>query len=145
MFCEPGEGELARILVVDDDALVRETIIVALEIAGHSVRGASYGALALEALGRESFDLVVSDIFMPDTDGIGLLMSVRQRYPHLPVICVSGGSRDGSAPDQLDVSLELGAHGILRKPFTPRQLLAAVETVLSLPSSAEGKSGEDAR
>ncbi len=124
---------MARILVVDDDALVRETIALALRNAKHVVLEAGNGQRALDVLGRETFDLVVTDILMPEIDGIGLILAIRGQHAHMRILCISGGDRAGFA-DYLPMAGKLGAHMILAKPFTPKQLLAAVETTLRMPA-----------
>ena len=131
---------MARILVVDDDALVRRTIVSVLENAKHAVLEANDGLPALAILGRETVDLVIADIMMPDLDGIGLILAIRGRHPDLRVLCISGGGRDASL-DFLPMAAKLGAHMILAKPFTPDRLLAAVEELLSAPSAASDMKG----
>jgi DNA-binding NtrC family response regulator len=123
---------MARILVVDDDALVRETIALALQAAGHSVVEASDGRIALQILSREPIDLVISDILMPEIDGIGLILAIQKQHPTMRVICMSGGDRTGQI-DYLELAAKLGAQMVLAKPFTPKQLLAAVATAISMP------------
>ncbi len=132
---------MARILVVDDDALVRETVALALRNAKHAVVEASNGRQALDILGRETVGLVVTDILMPEIDGIGLILAIHTQYPSLRILCVSGGDSTGFT-GYLPMAANLGAHMILAKPFTPQQLLAAVETVLRMP--AEPKAGDRA-
>jgi DNA-binding NtrC family response regulator len=126
---------MARILVVDDDALVRETITLALQAARHIIFNAGDGRIALQILGREAIDLVISDILMPEIDGIGLILAIQKRHPTMRVICISGGDRTGQI-DYLELAAKLGAQLVLAKPFTPKQLLAAVTTAMSMPSTA---------
>ena len=129
---------MARILVVDDDVLVRETIALALRNAKHEVSEASDGLRALDMLDRGPVDLVVTDILMPEIDGIGLIMAIRKQRPSLRILCISGGGRDSNI-DYLPMAANLGAHTILAKPFTPKQLLAAVEAALRMPIRPFGK------
>jgi CheY-like chemotaxis protein len=126
---------MARILVVDDDALVRETITLALQAEGYIVFDASDGRIALQILGREAVDLVISDIIMPEVDGIGLILAIQKRHPTLRVMCISGGDRMGQI-DYLELAAKLGAQLVLAKPFTSRQLLAAVTAAISLPPTS---------
>ncbi len=132
---------MARILVVDDDALVRRTIVSVLRNAKHAVLEANDGLPALTLLGRETVDLVIADIMMPDLDGIGLILAIRGRHPDLRVLCISGGGRDASL-DFLPMAAKLGADMTLAKPFTPQQLLAAVEAALGMPTAPKGENGE---
>ncbi len=123
---------MARVLVVDDDDLLRETVVLALERARHTVHQAGDGLTALEVLDRESVDVVVSDIVMPEVDGIGLILAMRKRHPRLRVVAMSGGGRTRNM-DFLRMASALGAHATLPKPFTPDQLLAAVNAALNAP------------
>jgi len=120
---------MARILVVDDDALVREMMRVMLEGSGHAVAEAGDGMAALDFLAAEPADLMIADIMMPELDGIGLIVAVRKRHPNLRVLCVSGGGRDFKA-DYLPIAEKLGADMVLAKPFKAKQLIAAVDAVL---------------
>ena len=132
---------MARVLVVDDDPLVRETIVSALQNAGHSALETSDGQRALDVLGREVFDLLITDILMPTVDGIELILSIRKRQPKLRILSISGGDRTG-VPDYLEMSEKLGALMILPKPFTPKQLLRAVEAMLHMPAAPKDDKGE---
>jgi DNA-binding response OmpR family regulator len=124
---------MARILVVDDDALVCEIIVSALRTAKHTALEAGDGRQALDVLDREPVDLVVTDIMMPEIDGIGLILAIRKQHPNLRVLCISGGDRIGNM-DYLPMAGKLGANMVLAKPFTPKQLLAAVEAALRMPA-----------
>lgn len=123
---------MARILVVDDDAMVRGTIRASLQRAGHQIIEAGDGLEAIATLERESVDLVVSDIIMPEVDGIGLLLKLRKQYAALKVIVISGGGRTQNV-DFLRMAETLGADRVLAKPFTPDQLQSAVQAVLAAP------------
>ncbi len=123
---------MARILVVDDDAMVRGTIRASLLRAGHQVLEAGDGLEAIATLEREAVDLVVSDIIMPEVDGIGLLLKLRKQYAGLKVIVISGGGRTQNV-DFLRMAETLGADRVLAKPFTPDQLQSAVQAVLEAP------------
>jgi two-component system OmpR family response regulator len=116
----------AHVLVVDDDAHIREVMRFALEKAGYRVSEAPDGSRAFELLNAGAFDLVVLDIVMPEDDGLTLCRKIRAQQSRLPIIFVS--SRD----DELDrvLGLELGADDYLTKPFSPRELSARVAAVL---------------
>jgi CheY-like chemotaxis protein len=120
---------LARILVVDDEAPIRYLIVMALRNAKHAVMEADNGQEALDTLGREMFDLVISDIQMPKLDGVGLVQAIRCKYPSLPLVIMSGGDRNSLA-DRFSAVQKLGVQMVLSKPFTGKQLLAAVDAVL---------------
>jgi two-component system OmpR family response regulator len=116
---------VANLLVVDDDAHIREVMRFALTKAGHQVTEAADGATALALAQAKPFDLVVLDIVMPEMDGLELCRRLRARG-ELPIIFVS--SRD----EELDrvLGLELGGDDYLTKPFSPRELSARVAAVL---------------
>jgi DNA-binding response OmpR family regulator len=117
----------ARILVVDDDALVRDMVAASLTRAGYRVVLASDGAAAIDRLSRETPDLILTDLFMPNRDGIELLRSGRLSRAGAPVIAMSGGY---AGLDMLGASEALGAAASIAKPFMPRELLALVRRVL---------------
>ncbi len=116
---------MASLLVVDDDAHIREVMRFALEKAGHQVVEAADGAAALALFQKQPFDLLVLDIVMPELDGLELCRKIRA-LGHVPIIFVS--SRD----EELDrvLGLELGGDDYLTKPFSPRELSARVAAVL---------------
>ena len=116
---------MANLLLVDDDAHIREVLRFALEKAGHQVMEAADGAAAFALFQQHSFDLVVLDIVMPELDGLELCRRIRAQGA-LPIIFVS--SRD----EELDrvLGLELGGDDYLTKPFSPRELSARVAAVL---------------
>ena len=121
----PRAPQPAHILVVDDDGHIREVMRFALEKAGYHVTEAPNGTRAFELIERDTFDLVVLDIVMPEDDGLTVCRKIRA-HSRLPIIFVS--SRD----DELDrvLGLELGADDYLTKPFSPRELAARVAAVL---------------
>lgn len=119
----------ASILVVDDDALVGQTVAALLTAEGYRVERVLNGQEALDRLHTDQFDLIISDIYMPDMDGIELLRHLRQRQDAPVFIAISGGGRTIQV-DYLGLAQRLGARGILRKPFTRAQLRAAVGKAL---------------
>jgi len=123
---------MAKILVVDDDAMVRRTIRASLQRVGHDVVEAGDGLEAIGVLKKAEVDLVVSDIIMPEVDGIGLLLNLRKQFPRLRVIVISGGGRAQNV-DFLRMAQTLGANHVLAKPFTPEQLQKAVQATLDAP------------
>jgi CheY-like chemotaxis protein len=120
--------------LVDDDADVRYALGKYLRRAGHEVVEAGDGKAALFLLKDDSFDTIVTDIIMPEADGIELVMAVRRRTPGLPIIAISGGGRLGSL-NYLSMAAGLGAKIVLSKPVDPDTLLAAVDKVVGHPSS----------
>jgi two-component system OmpR family response regulator len=114
---------MAQVLVVDDDAHIREVARFALARAGHAVELAADGAAAAERLARGGIELVVLDILMPELDGLSLCRQLRGR---VPIVFLS--SR-GEEADRV-LGLDLGADDYLTKPFSPRELVARVAAVL---------------
>lgn len=117
---------MAKLLLVDDDEDVRYALGKYLRRAGNEVVEAGDGKVALSLLENDTFDVLVTDIVMPEADGIELLLTVRQRMPDLPVIAISGGGRLGSF-DYLPTAAGLGAKVVLHKPIDPDILLASVD------------------
>jgi putative nucleotidyltransferase with HDIG domain len=119
--------EKERILVVDDEEPIREIVSSMLMSANYQCRQASAGQQALALLDSgEEFELVLSDIMMPDLDGIGLLERTKERYPDMPVVLVT-------AVHDISVALAAirnGAYDYLLKPFEREQLLATVRRAL---------------
>ena len=107
---------MACILVVDDEELVRVTLRQMLEKAGHRVFEATNGIEALGAFEKCEADLVITDIIMPEKEGIETIMELRQRKPGLKIIAMSGGGRTGNT-QYLHLAKSFGADNILPKPF----------------------------
>jgi CheY-like chemotaxis protein len=123
---------MPRILVVDDNAGVRAAARALLEAAGFQVVEAESGQAALRVLRSEGADVVLTDIFMPDTDGIELLYQLRRESPDLPIVAMSGGGMD-----VLAVARSFGAAGIVQKPLTRRKLLGAIRRAIGAPRAAD--------
>jgi CheY-like chemotaxis protein len=127
---------VARILLVEDDEAVREILRKALVSAGHAVEEASNGDVALAAYRREAADVVITDLVMPDKDGLETIMVLRRIDPAVKIIAMSGGGRTlGSGQLYLETARSIGALQILAKPFTGSALLLAVTEVLALPGA----------
>jgi CheY-like chemotaxis protein len=128
-----GETTMKRILVVDDDPLIRGAICIWLEQGGFGVVVADGGNAGLSALECSAFDLMIVDIFMPHMRGFESVRVFHQRAPTLPLIAISGyvfAERRTPAPDFLNMALSLGATRCLRKPFTPSTLLSVIDACL---------------
>ena len=120
---------MARILLVDDEEIVLRLFETVLKLDKHDVTTASNGNGALAAIAAETFDLVITDLVMPDKEGIETIIEMRKLKPELPIIAMSGGGR-GNASDYLDMAAQLGAKRTLAKPFPAQTLLDAVREVL---------------
>jgi CheY-like chemotaxis protein len=115
-----------RILVIDDDFNVRSVICDSLADCGYEVEQASNGELGLDMMKKRMPDLLITDIIMPYRDGIEVILEVRQKYPGLKVLAISGGGRVKTG-DYLGIAQRLGSDEILRKPFDMKDLEKAVE------------------
>jgi len=126
---------MAKILLVDDDVLVRDSLHFALTHAGHDVTTAGNGDEGLAAIARETFDLVILDMLMPEREGIETIREIRKTRKDLPVLAMSGGDKTGWS-DFLRMATVLGANDTLAKPFTATQLLERVDRLLAGPPAA---------
>ena len=120
---------IPRVLVVDDNADIRGMLQAQLEMEGFEVATAPDGACALALLGRQRTDLIITDLFMPDKDGIETIEEVRRKYPLAKIVAMSGW-QSAQGPNYLDVAREIGALRTLRKPFDPDELVRIVREVL---------------
>lgn len=128
----PDEDDaVAEILIIDDDSQIRRLISRILRGAGHAVREAENGSEGLRLFEQLRPELVVTDIFMPETEGIQTIRTMHRAAPTMPILAVSGDS--GAV--FLRAATELGAMAALEKPFSPDQLLGAVTKLLQHPAS----------
>lgn len=118
-----------RLLVVDDDVDMRELVARMLAKDRHRVTLAADGETALRLFRTAPFDLVVSDLFMPDSDGLELLRGIRAHKPETPVVVLSGADSSYFGP-LLRAARMLGAVAALEKPVAPAALRDAVRTAL---------------
>jgi len=121
---------MARILIMDDDELIIKMLRMALENRGYDVIAATNGREGVRLYGTTPVDLVISDILMPEMDGIEALKALRQRNPELKLIAVSGGGKRLKM-DLLKVARILGATATFEKPYNIQDLLATVSRLLS--------------
>ena len=107
---------MARVLVIDDDVKVLSVVSRLIEAEGHTVIRAENGKVALERYVDEPADLVISDIYMPEMDGIELLTRMRERFPDARIVAMSGGGAI-AAHHMLRAAEALGAVAVVEKPF----------------------------
>jgi len=120
---------IPRVLVVDDSADIRGMLQAQLEMEGFDVATAPDGARALALLGRQRADLIITDLFMPDKDGIETILEIREKYPALQIVAMSGwDSRQGS--DYLKVAREIGAVRTVKKPFELTDIVKIVRDLM---------------
>ncbi|GGF23138.1 response regulator [Aliidongia dinghuensis] len=122
---------MARILVIDDDPTIRSLIGGLLEAAGHSSVEARDGRDGIEIFAKQAIDLVVTDIVMPEQEGIETIGALRRLSRTVPILAISGSATIGSPGDYLRAAAALGASGTLQKPFAPDALMAAVDRLLA--------------
>jgi DNA-binding NtrC family response regulator len=120
-----------RVLVIDDSAEIREVLRDTLELEGYEVVVAADGATGLWLHRQRPADLVITDIFMPEKDGIEIILELANESPSVKIIAMSGGGRMGNF-DYLPFAEQFGAVRVLGKPFKSEQLLEAVRSALAV-------------
>lgn len=130
---------MPRILIIDDDDGLRRMLVQMLERSGYEVADAGNGRAGLERLRRGGIDLVVTDLIMPEQEGLETIMSIRQEFPGMKVVAMSGGARM-SGFDFLPAARGLGAVAALKKPFGRDEFL---DTVKRFAGSVETKPGDN--
>jgi excisionase family DNA binding protein len=123
---EPGPPTRPRILVVDDEASIRDLLSTALELADYDVDTAPDGHAALGRLRSGRYDLLITDLKMPGMDGLTLIREARQLTPALPVVIITAYSTEASAIE----AINLGVIGYLTKPFRITSLFSTAARVL---------------
>lgn len=131
---------MAKILLIDDDDSVRRMIGLTLTHRGHAVTEAGNGREGLALLEQQDFDLLITDIVMPEIDGLEILIELRKRSPRIKMITISGGGIL-TAGEYLGMSHQLGAMKMLEKPFTNGAMVEAVEELLGIDSPPIEPSG----
>ena len=122
---------MADILLVEDSPEVSMTVREILVAAGHAVFSAGTGNEAMAKLKERGFDLIVSDIWMPEMDGIALLKEVRGSGNRVPVIVISGGAPNAPLTYTAPLAATFGANEVIYKPFEKDELLNAVSAALA--------------
>lgn len=120
---------MARILIIDDDAAVRRTMRMMVERMGHLAEEAEDGSVGLRLFREGGYDLVVTDLLMPEKEGIETILELREEDPEVPILAVSGGmvlDRTGPLAD----AEALGANASLTKPFAVVEFSRAIQGLL---------------
>jgi DNA-binding response OmpR family regulator len=120
---------MARILVVDDEIAIREMLKQYLERAEYDVLVAQNGKEALKLNRGTPVDLIITDIVMPEKEGLETIVEFRRQFPSVKIIAISGGGQIG-ANKYLDIAKALGAQKTFAKPFELRELLEEVRKLL---------------
>jgi CheY-like chemotaxis protein len=129
------QGCMARILVIEDNHVLCGMVLRMLVAAGHEVQAAVDGKVGLACYRQQRSDLVITDILMPETEGLETIRALRRHDPGVKIIAMSGADR-GRAGGYLELAQKFGARRILSKPFTQDELLTAVAEVLTVRSES---------
>jgi len=121
---------MAKILVVDDEFQMRRLLRLALERHGHTVDEAADGSEALRRFAERQPDLVITDLVMPEKEGIETIQALRRKCPAIPIIAISGGGRVGPE-NYLSMAGQMGANRSFAKPFSLEEILTAVQELTS--------------
>ncbi len=134
---------MASILLIDDDESVRAMLRDTLAHFGHTVIEARNGKEGLELFDHVQADLLITDIVMPEKDGLEVLMEVRRRHSRVNIIAMSGGGRVSAAADYLQTAKLMGVTKVLTKPFSSETLMAAVNALLPDTGAKAGSTQPD--
>ena len=122
---------MASILVIDDDQQLRTMIKQMLEREGHTIQEAENGAVGVEMYRKQASDVIISDLVMPEKDGLAAIQEIAHQFPRARIIAMSGGSRGKAA--WLPIAKRAGAMEVIKKPFNREQLVTILDKVLSDP------------
>ena len=120
---------MALILVIDDDPQITHLLQDVLELEGYQVITAQRATDGLHYLEKATIDLVITDVIMPDKEGLETIREIRQRYPKTKILAISGGLTK-SGVNVLDIAKRLGADSVLSKPFGVEDLIQSVRMLL---------------
>jgi DNA-binding response OmpR family regulator len=126
-----------KILVIDDEPVVLNSCRKVLEEDGFDVYLVPSADEALKAMKKEVFDLLLVDVKMPKHDGIYLMQKVKEKWPDVPIIVMSGYP----TPDTITDGAKMGADGFIAKPFTPDELLETIRQVIQKEDNHGKKQG----
>ena len=121
---------MARILVIDDDELVLDMLYESLTLEGYDVLKASNGQQGLKLYREEPVDLIITDLIMPEKEGIETIIELRQDFPDVKIIAISGGGRIGKK-DYLHMAKIFGVQRTFKKPVAREQLLDAIRELIN--------------
>ena len=128
-----GAGSATSILVIDDEAGIRESLEVLLTLEGYSVRMANDGEEGLRVLELENFDLVLLDLALPGQSGLELLPQIKERQPELPVIMITAYG----TVDNVVEAVRAGAENFVQKPWDNEKLLAEIRSAVARHKAEE--------
>src|SRR5688572_18342931 len=119
------------ILVADDEDSIRSLLEHFLTNSGHTVVAVGNAREACEAMSKKTFDLVITDVLMPEGDGLDLITELKKKQPNARILAMSGGGRYLEGSDYLKLAKGLGAHTAMMKPFTFDQLQQAIKVAFA--------------
>lgn len=128
---------MPKILIIDDDEQVRALLFEILERAGFDIIEAVNGAQGLSLFRAQPADLVITDLIMPEKEGVETILELRQEFPNVRIVAMSGGGRN-SCRDYLQIASQLGARRTIAKPFSRQEILDAVSDALAAPGVSRG-------
>jgi len=121
---------MLNILIIDDHEEMLTMLSRTLTDRGFATHTAENGAIALKILADQEVDVVVTDLVMPEKEGIETIMHLRKQYPEIRILAISGGHQMRNATPYLELAARLGAHDTLAKPFTIDTLTAKIKGIL---------------
>jgi len=121
---------MSRILIIDDDDTIRDVLVEYFDSMGYDVMEATNGRVALEKQMENPADLVITDLIMPEENGLETILELQNRYPYLKIIAMTGSGHFGALEDLKTASF-MGAHRTFSKPFHLEDMLQAVEELLN--------------
>lgn len=121
---------MKSILIIEDDIVICEILKEMLEPLDYSIKAASNGKEGLRLHTRKAFDLIITDIIMPEMEGLETIMALKQHSPECKIIAISGGGRL-SKGEYLDTAKKFGAARVFTKPFNKEEMTAAVQQLLA--------------
>jgi CheY-like chemotaxis protein len=124
---EPSNKRNYHILVAEDNPAVRDFIVRALGGAGHDIVTVADGQQALDRLSKESFDVLVTDIVMPNVDGIALALKAADAHPDMRIVMISGYAQERMRAHNIDALV----HKIIAKPFSIQEICDAVHDAMT--------------
>ena len=125
---------MARILIIDDEPQIRSMLKLMLERDGYEVVEAPDGMEGIRIYRQNPVDLIITDLIMPNKDGIGMIIDLKKEFPDVKIIAMSGGGLN-KPEGYLEGAKKLGAACTLTKPINREEMLRAVKKILKGPSS----------
>ena len=129
---------MTRVLIIDDEAPIRSMLKLMLERDGYEVAEAPDGMEAIRIYRQNPADLIITDLIMPNQDGIGMIIAIKKEFPDVKIIAMSGGGLN-KPEGYLKGAKKLGAACTLTKPIDRDEMLRAIKDVLQSPSSQNGQ------